>query len=375
MTNIPFFDLTAAHHEIRDRMASAMAGVVERSHLILGPETEAFEAEFAAFCGAKHCIGVGNGLDALKIILQALGVGPRDEVIVPAHTFIATWLAVAELGARIVAVDVDPASCNMDPSLVEAAITSRTKAIMPVHLYGRLADMAAIQAIAAPRGIHVVEDSAQAHGASDAGGTRAGNFGIAAGFSFYPSKNLGALGDGGAIVTNDEDMAKKTRLLRNYGSGVKYYYDMKGMNSRLDELQSAFLRIKLEALEAKNRTRDQLAARYIEHLPGLQALHLPERPADTTQVWHLFVPQTRDRERFIGFLKERGVATLIHYPVACHLQPAFADAGYKRGHFPVTERLAEEVVSLPLWPEMSEAQQDRVIEVIREWDQAMARAA
>ena len=375
MNSVPFFDLTAAHREIQGRMEAALASTVTGSHLILGPETEAFEAEFAAFCGARHCIGVGNGLDALKIILQALGIGAGDEVIVPTHTFIATWLAVAELGAKPVAVDVDSASCNMDPSLVEAAITPRTRAIMPVHLYGRLADMEAINAIAMPRGIHVIEDSAQAHGASDATGRRAGSLGIAAGFSFYPTKNLGALGDGGAIVTDDGEVAKKTRLLRNYGSGVKYYYDIKGMNSRLDELQAAFLRIKLERLEEKNRTRDRLAARYIEHLSGLQSLRLPERSEAGTQVWHLFVPQVRNRERFMGFLKERGVATLIHYPVACHLQPAFADAGYKRGDFPVTERLADEVVSLPLWPEMSEAQQDRVIEVVRQWDRSLAEAA
>jgi dTDP-4-amino-4,6-dideoxygalactose transaminase len=369
MTVIPFIDLKTPHEALKQRFVAKLSDVIEGSHLILGGETLQFEQEFAAFCGASHAIGVGNGLDALKIILLAMGIGAGDEVIVPAHTFIATWLAVSDVGATPVAVDIDLATYTLDPTLVEQAITPRTRAIMPVHLYGRLADMAALGDIARRHGLKIIEDAAQAHGASNALGQRAGVLGNAAAFSFYPAKNLGALGDGGAIVTNDDTLAERCRLFRNYGSVEKYYHDVKGLNSRLDELQSAFLRLKLPDLEAKNTERERLAQRYMEALSPVKSIVLPQ-PVEGWQVWHLFVIRTAERDRFMQFLKDRGVATLIHYPLPPHLQQAYADAGYKAGDFPMAEQAAREVVSLPFWPEMSEDQQAGVIETIRHWDAA-----
>ena len=374
MTGIPFLDLTAAHDALKPLMLKALSDAIDGSHLILGPETERFERDFAHFCGARFGMGVGNGLDALKIILLAMGIGPGDEVIVPAHTFIATWLAVSDVGATPVPVDIDLATYNIDPALAERAITPRTKAIMPVHLYGRLADTGALGVLAERHGLKIVEDAAQAHGAADMIQRRAGSLGHAAAFSFYPTKNLGALGDGGAIVTNDEHLAERCRLFRNYGSTRKYYHDVPGLNSRLDEIQAAFLNLKLPLLAERNAARDRLASRYIEALSNAAGLVLPERPAGETQVWHLFVVRTTARDRFMAFLKERQVATLIHYPLPPHLQPAYAGAGYRQGDFPMAEQAAREVVSLPIWAEMTDEQQDRVIEAIVDWNRQTAAA-
>ena len=369
MTAIPFIDLTEPHVDLKQRLIEKLVNVIEGSNLILGNETLQFEREFATFCGAKHAIGVGNGLDALKIILLAMGIGPGDEVIVPAHTFIATWLAISDVGATPVPVDIDLTTYSIDPALIERAITRRTRAIMPVHLYGRLANMTVLCDIARRRGLKIIEDAAQAHGASDGRGRRAGTLGDAAAFSFYPAKNLGALGDGGAVVTTDEALAERCRLFRNYGSNQKYYHDVRGLNSRLDELQSAFLRLKLPDLKEKNARRERLAQRYTNALSSISSIVLPQ-PVEGHQVWHLFVIRTIERDRFMAFMKIKGIQTLIHYPLPPHLQKAYGDAGYKAGDFPIAEQAAREVVSLPFWPEMRESQQDAVIDAIRQWHTA-----
>ncbi len=375
MTAVPFFDLKALHDELKVQMLAAFEKTVDTSHLILGPELEAFETEFAAYCGARHCIGVGNGLDALKIILLAMGIGAGDEVIVPAHTFIATWLAVGDVGATPVGVDIDLGTYNLDPTLIEAAITPRTRAIMPVHLYGRVADMAEIRRIADRHKLLVVEDAAQAHGATGSDGRRAGALGNAAAFSFYPTKNLGALGDGGAVVTDDDTLAAQARLWRNYGSTRKYQHELPGFNSRLDELQAAMLRLKLPGLDAKTKRRVELVKTYYERLRGLSSIELPAETAVEAHAWHLFVIRAQDRQGLVDHLTARGVATLIHYPTPPHLQPAYRGLGYAPGAFPKAEQAAREVLSLPLWPEMSAGQQSVVVEAIAEWDRQQSLAA
>jgi len=365
--NVPFFDLRATHDEIHDEIMAAVAGTLQRSNFILGPELERFEAEFAAYCGARHCIGVASGLDALRLILLAYGIGPGDEVIVPAHTFIASWLAVTEAGARPVGVDIDPATYNLDPSLISAAVTPKTRAIMPVHLYGRPADMAAINEVAAKHNLVVIEDAAQAHGAT-VFGKRAGGLGGAAAFSFYPTKNLGALGDGGAIVTSDDEVARRARTIRNYGSEKKYHHVSLGTNSRLDEMQAAILRVKLQSLDAKNEARQRLVQRYLERLKRIEGLVAPEIDPRMKSVWHLLVVQTPGRDALAEHLSSHGISTLVHYPIPPHLQEALAHLGYKRGDFPVAERAAEEVLSLPLWPEMSDSHVDRVLDALEAWN-------
>jgi dTDP-4-amino-4,6-dideoxygalactose transaminase len=333
-----------------------------RGQWILGPEVEAFEQEFAAYCGARHCIGVGNGMDALTLILRGYGIGQGDEVIVPAATFIATWLAVEQVGAKPVGVDADPISGNIDAGLVEKAITSRTRAVIAVHLYGSPAPMQDLLAIARRRGVHLIEDAAQAHGAT-LKGRRAGALGHAAGFSFYPGKNLGALGDGGAVVTDDADLASRVRRLRNYGSSEKYRHELAGCNSRLDELQAAFLRAKLAHLDAWNARRRQIAERYLNGIAN-PAVMLPTVAADTSSAWHLFVVRTTCRERFIAHLKGLGIGTGIHYPTPPHLQAALAHLGLPSGAFPVAERMHREVVSVPMGPTLSDAQVQRVVDAL-----------
>lgn len=344
--NIPFLDLAAINAEVGAELDAALVRGRAASHYILGPELEAFENEFAGFCATTHCVGVGNGLEALGLALRAAGIGPGDEVIVPSHTFIATWLAVSGCGATVVPVEPSSDGFNIDPAGIEAAVTPRTRAIIPVHLYGQPADMDAINATAAKHGLFVLEDAAQAHGARYKG-RRTGSLANAAAFSFYPAKNLGALGDGGAVVTNDAALAGRVRALRNYGSTERYVHPAQGGNSRLDELQAACLRVKLPRLDQSNKRRRKQAAQYLETLAAC-ALTLPRVMADCEPVWHLFVVQSAGRDRLQQSLRNAGIATLIHYPRPPHLQGAYASLGFGVGAFPRAERLANEVLSLPI---------------------------
>lgn len=348
---VPFLDIEASYRDLREEIDSAVQRVLGSGRYILGEEVEAFEQEFATYCGARFCIGVGNGLDALHLILRAYGIGPGDEVIVPSHTFIATWLAVSQAGATPVPVEpADDGTYNMSPALLEAAITPRTKAIMPVHLYGMPAEMDGINAIAKKQGLKVIEDAAQAHGARY-GERRAGALGDAAGFSFYPGKNLGAFGDGGAITTSDPELAERLRALRNYGSFTKYVHVMQGLNSRLDPIQAAVLRVKLKYLESWNAKRRQIAAAYLHALRDCE-VGLPTIPQHCESAFHLFVVRSKRRAALQEALRESGIETLIHYPTPPHLQGAYAGQGYSVGSLPLAERLAGEVISLPIGPHL-----------------------
>lgn len=360
--NVPFLDLKAAYLERRAEFDAAYRRVMDSGWYLLGRELEAFEAEFAAYCGVRHCIGVANGLDALHLILRACGIGAGDEVIVPANTYIATWLAVSHAGARPVPVEPDAATCNLDPGRIEAALTPRTRAIMPVHLYGQPAAMEPILGIARRHGLRVIEDNAQAQGALYHG-RRTGGLGDAAGCSFYPGKNLGAFGDGGAVTTDDADLAARVRLLRNYGSKVKYQHELPGFNSRLDDLQAAFLRVKLGVLDEWNRRRAAVADRYLAAFAGT-ALQGPFVGSGTVPVWHLYTVRHPHRDALQAALEQAGIGTVIHYPVPPHLQPAYAALGLAAGTFPVTERIAREILSLPMGPHLSEPQQESVIAAV-----------
>lgn len=346
-----FFELDAVDPGLRAELDAAYQRVLASSQLILGPELAAFEAEFAAYCGAGQAIGVGNGLDALVLALRAAGVGAGDEVVVPSHTFAATWLAVTQVGARPVPVEPDPASYTITADGVRAALSPRTAAIIPVSLYGHPVDMDPILALAADRGLFVLEDAAQSHGATYRG-RRTGGLAHATAFSFYPTKNLGALGDGGAVTTSDPQLAERLRKLRNYGSARKYEHELAGVNSRLDELQAAFLRAKLGRLDAANaarRAHGQAYTRALADIPGV----VPPATADWAEhVHHLYVVRCADRPAAQAKLAAAEIQTLIHYPVACHRQPAFADLGFRPGQFPLAEQLAAEVLSLPMWPAM-----------------------
>lgn len=319
---VPFLNLKAPYLELQQDLDAAYGRVMESGWYILGQEVEAFEAEFAAYCGTQYCIGVGNGLEALHLILRAMEIGPGDEVIVPANTYIATWLAVSYAGAIPVPVEPDEKTYNINPKQIEAAITPNTKAILAVHLYGQPANMDLINEIARHYKLKVIEDAAQAHG-SRYKGQRVGGLGDAAGFSFYPGKNLGALGDGGAVTTNDYELANKIRLLRNYGSRVKYLNEVKGFNSRLDELQAAFLRVKLTKLDEWNTRRAKVANQYLEKLSCLTDLILPSVPAWAEPVWHLFVVRHPKRFDLEKHLKNSGIGTLVHYPIPPHLSGAY----------------------------------------------------
>ncbi|MDZ4662424.1 MAG: DegT/DnrJ/EryC1/StrS family aminotransferase [Pseudomonadota bacterium] len=345
--NFPFVDLALVHGDLRPQILKTLSDVYERRVYICGSELEQFEIEWAKYCGVKYAIGVSNGLDALALILKALEIGPGDEVILPANTFIATALAVSQVGATPVLVDVDEASFNLSLSEVEKSITKKTKAIIPVHLYGRLADMKGLVEISNLNKIWLIEDAAQAHGA-EVDKIRAGAFGIAGAFSFYPGKNLGALGDGGGVVTNDEALAKKIRKLRNYGSETKYYHDLKGSNARLDEIQAAVLRVKLNYLESWNSLRREMASVYQQALADTP-LVLPLASKANENVWHLYVVKTKNRKEVQETLLESGIQSSIHYPVPIHLQRAFSDLNKGLGSFPVSERLANEILSLPFW--------------------------
>lgn len=348
---VPFLDLHAAYLELKPEIDAAIARMLDSGCYILGPEVEAFEAEYAAYCEAEHAIGVANGLDALHLALLAMGVGPGDEVIVPSNTYIATWLAVSQCGATPVPVEPLEATYNIDPARIEAAITPATRVILPVHLYGQPADLDPILAIARKHDLRVLEDAAQAHGARYKG-RRIGTHGDAVASSFYPGKNLGALGDGGAVTTNDSELADRIRVLRNYGSRVKYLNEVKGFNSRLDPIQAAVLRVKLRVLDEWNERRREIAQRYLEGLAG-SGLVLPQVPEWAEPVWHLFVVRHPERDALVKRLNEAGVGTLIHYPVPPHLQGAYAEIGLGVGAFPVAERMAGDVVSLPMGGQMA----------------------
>jgi dTDP-4-amino-4,6-dideoxygalactose transaminase len=347
---IPFLDLGRTYEELKPELDAAYRRVMESGWYIHGEELEAFEEEFASYCGAKHCVGVANGLEALHLILKGYDIGTGDEVVVPSHTFVATWLAVTHAGAKPVPVEVsDDDTYTIDPAAIEAAISHRTKAIMPVHLYGRPADMAPIKEVAARYGLKVIEDAAQAHGARYHG-QRTGALGDAAAFSFYPGKNLGAYGDGGAVTTNDDALATKLRALRNYGSSAKYVHDLVGLNSRLDPLQAAMMRVKLRYLDLWNARRDAVAARYHELLSDAP-LRLPKVSAGFDSAHHLFVVRSPMRDALQARLKQEGVETLIHYPIAPHKQLCYHPL--RNLHLPVAETLAREVLSLPMGPHLA----------------------
>jgi dTDP-4-amino-4,6-dideoxygalactose transaminase len=360
MTSIPFLDLGAVHEEIKDELKIAFSRVLNSDWFTMGAELEAFEAEFAAYCKVRHCIGVGNGLEALHLLLRAYDVGPGDEVIVPSNTFIATWLAVSQCGATPVPVEPDSLTYNIDVAAIASAITPRTKAIMPVHLYGQVADMDPINELAHQYGLVVIEDAAQAQGAKYKG-RHAGSLGDAAGTSFYPGKNLGALGDGGAVLTNDAAIADKVRRLRNYGSQVKYQHDIVGYNSRLDEIQAAVLRVKLRWLDDWNARRKLVAKRYSQLLAD-STIKLPFVPQYADPVWHLYVIRSTQRELLQTHLERQGVKTVIHYPIPPHRQTCYLE--FNDNFLPVADRLSSEVLSLPMSPTLNASQVEFVADAL-----------
>ena len=363
--NVPFVDLQAQYQTIKEEVNAAINGVLSRSDFVLGSSVREFEEEFARFCGAAHAIGVDSGYSALELILRAYGIGAGDEVITAANTFVATALAISTCGAKPVLVEIDPKSYNLDPAQLEAAITSATRAIMPVHLYGQPADMDPILDIARKYGLLVIEDAAQAHGARYKG-RRTGSLGDAAGFSFYPAKNLGAYGDGGCVVTNDASLAERVRLLRNLGQRVKYNHQIKGYNHRLDTLQAAVLRVKLSKLDAWNAARRRVAALYTQLLADLPVT-LPAEPPWAEQVYHLYVIRAQNRDALQSHLQKAGIATGLHYPIPIHLQPAFQELDYRRGKFPFTEVCSDEILSLPMYPELEDDAINYVVGAIRDY--------
>lgn len=367
---IPFLDLAAINLQHEDALKEAFERVLKRGWFVMGEECQAFEQEFAEYCGVAHCVGVANGLDALRLIIRGykeLGVfADGDDILVPANTYIASVLAITEEGLNPVFVEPDPHSFNLNPTLLEAAMMPRTKAVMPVHLYGRLADMEAIAAFADAHDLRVIEDAAQAHGARMQSGRRAGAIGHAAGFSFYPGKNLGALGDGGAVTTDDDALARAIRSLANYGSPEKYYNDYKGLNSRLDELQAAFLRVKLPHLDQDTEKRRELALFYDLHInnPIIQKPIVPEDAC--SHVWHLYVIRTANRNALQAYLTAHDIGTLIHYPVPPHKQKAYGE--YNDHVYPITEDIHDTVLSLPLGPSMTIEEVQRVVDVLNDYE-------
>ena len=363
--NIPFVTFKPMEAELDKELREAFDRVYTRSWYIEGVEDEAFEKSFAEYCDSKYCVGVGNGLDALFLALKALGVGAGDEVIVPSNTYIATALAVTYVGATPVFVEPDIRTFNIDPTKIEAAITKNTKAIMPVHLYGQPCDMDPIMAIAKKYGLFVVEDCAQAHGATYKGKV-IGSFGDAAGFSFYPGKNLGALGDAGATVTNDEELAKKVRALGNYGSDYKYHHIYKGNNSRLDELQAAFLAAKLPHLNKMNEERRKIAKKYIDGIKNEEVI-LPYIPKYANPVWHIFGIRCKRRVELEKFLNDNGIGTNKHYPIPMHLQECYKDMGFKEGDFPIAEEISSTQLSIPMYYGMTDEEVQYVIDKVNEF--------
>src|SRR6185503_18649848 len=367
-TVVPFVDLKAQYQTIRDEIHAAVDSVFESTQFILGDAVETFERAFGSYLGVKHAIGVGSGVDALKIALEAAGVGAGDEVIIPANTFIATALAVSATGAKPVLVDCREDTYQINADLIGPAITPRTKVIMPVHLYGQSADMSAIVGIARSHGLSVIEDAAQAHGTRFMG-TPCGTFGLAGCFSFYPGKNLGAYGDGGAIVTNDDEFAQKVSRLRNYGQQQKYVHVEKGTNSRLDTVQAAILNVKLRHLDDWNAARRAHAAMYSDSFAD--DFVVPAIDPRSEQIFHLYVVRTRNRDELQRHLNSRGIQTGIHYPIPIHLQEAYRDLGLGKGSFPVTETLADEIVSLPMYAELSQQQIELVVDAISSFSKTL----
>lgn len=363
---IQFLDLKFPHVELAGELDEAIKRVVNSGWYILGPEVESFEQEFANFCGAKFAVGVANGLEALHLTLRSMGIGPGDEVIVPSNTYIATWLAVSQCGAIPVPVEPDELTFNIDPTKIEAAITRKTKAVLPVHLYGQSADVLAITSICDAHSLHILWDAAQAHGAKFLSQTVGGERDAVA-WSFYPGKNLGALGDGGAVTTNDEGIAARLRVLRNYGSKKKYHNEVPGYNSRLDELQAAILRVKLKHLNRWNSARNRIAQKYSNALRLLAGLTVPSVPDWSEPVWHLYVIRHQQRDALQEHLSGRGVGTMIHYPIPPHLQPAYAPLGFSQGQFPISEAMHREVLSLPISPSLTDNEIDTVTSAIAEF--------
>ncbi|HJV44234.1 MAG TPA: DegT/DnrJ/EryC1/StrS family aminotransferase [Bacillota bacterium] len=362
---ISFLDVKAINAKYRDEILSSVQKVIDSGSYILGNQLHAFEHEFASFCGVKHCIGVGNGLEALKIIIRAYGIGSGDEILVPANTFIASILAISENGATPVLVEPELISYNLNPDRLEEKITPRTKAIMVVHLYGQCAEMDRIYQIANNHGLKVIEDAAQAHGAKYKG-KRTGNLGDAAGFSFYPGKNLGALGDGGAITTNDDALAERIRILRNYGSVKKYENVLKGFNSRLDEIQATVLRVKLTYLDTDNQRRKEIAAYYSKNIQN-EKIELPRvihSDADG-HVWHLYVIRSKDRDSLQKYLLQQDIQTLIHYPIPPHKQLAYSE--WNASSLPITEKIHREVLSLPISPVLTDIEVEKIVQVINQY--------
>jgi len=362
---VQFVDFTSQYVELKDALDSAYHRFMHSTWYVLGNEVEMFEQEYAAYCGCQYCVGVGNGLDALHLILRGYGIGPGDEVIVPSNTYIATWLAASQTGATPVPVEPDPRTYNLDPACITKAITSRTRAILPVHLYGQPADMEPILQIAREHGLKVIEDAAQAQGARYKGKCT-GALGDAAGHSFYPTKNLGAFGDAGAVTTDDPELADRVRMLRNYGSRKRYYNEVQGVNSRLDELQAAFLRVKLTMLNEWNTRRNVVARRYLESLTDTETLVKPCVPEWAEPVWHQFVVRQSHRDALAQKLQDAGVETLIHYPVPPHRSGAYAEARFSSVRQPIAEELAATVLSLPIGPHLRPEHVDHVATSIKQ---------
>jgi dTDP-4-amino-4,6-dideoxygalactose transaminase len=362
---VPFLEVKSSYEELRDEFDAAYYRVMNSGSYLLGEEIEQFEIEFASYCQVDYCVGLGNGLEALHLILRAYDIGAGDEVIVPSNTFIATWLAVSYSGATPVPVEPDPETFNIAAERIAAAVTSKTKAVMPVHLYGQPADMDPILSIARKHGLKVIEDNAQAQGARYKS-RRTGSLGDAAATSFYPAKNLGAFGDAGALTTNDAELADRVRKLRNYGSNRKYHHDRQGYNSRMDELQAAFLRVKLKRLDEWNSRRRSVAARYLSELGGTSAMKLPSVPDWAEPVWHLFALRYPLRDELQGSLTKAGIGTQIHYPIPPHLSGAYAQAGWKPGSLPIAEEIAKTELSVPVGPHLESKSQDIVIQALRQ---------
>ena len=367
LTRVPFLDLRPAYAEVQSEIDYAIAGVLESGRYIGGPEVELFESEWAQYCGARYCVGVGNGLDALILSLRACGVGPGDGVIVPSNTFIATWLAVSAVGAEVQPVDPDVETFNLTLESIGRAVNERTKAILPVHLYGHPVEIDSIAAFAKAHGLLLIEDAAQANGASWKG-RRIGGHGDAVCWSFYPGKNLGGIGDAGAITTNNRELADRVRELGNYGSKQKYVNRARGINSRLDPVQAAVLRVKLQYLEEWNQRRRNIAARYDGVLRGTR-LCPPSVLADALPVWHLYVVRCGQRDRLQAFLEEQGIGTLIHYPIPPHRQDAYRDLGVSKTILPAADELSDRVLSLPMGPHLSLEMVDRVCEALERWSE------
>jgi dTDP-3-amino-3,4,6-trideoxy-alpha-D-glucose transaminase len=365
MEGIPLVDLKPQFQELNKEILGAIQVLLGNTDFILGQDVERFESEFADFVGVDFAVGVASGTDALMLMLKGCGVEPGDEVILPANTFVATAYAVSHCGARPVLADVAQADFNLDVNKVSSVLTDKTKAILPVHLYGRVADMAGLKEISESNGVPILEDACQAHGATYLGEC-AGALGRAAAFSFFPGKNLGGCGDGGMITTNDEAPAQKIRMLRNYGQSKKYRHDFVGYNSRLDTIQAAILRVKLPYLDAWNQRRRELADLYRRSLAEVPVT-LPSVPEEGKHVYHLFVVRTGDRDALLRYLQERGIGAGIHYPVPIHLHSAYEHLGYRVGDFPVSEKLCAEILSLPVYPEMSDDQVLAVVAAIKDF--------